>query len=145
MAETIVEMRNVCVSYDGYEVLRDVSLDVYTDDFIGIIGPNGGGKTTLVKSILGSVPHTGTITLSPELYSGGERHIGYLPQQSNFDRNFPITVADVVMSGLQSAKGFMHGYTRKDKAHALELPILPDARSARYREASCNAHFCAAQ
>lgn len=61
MAETIVEMRNVSVSYDGYEALRDVSLDVYADDFIGIIGPNGGGKTTLVKSILGSVPHTGPL------------------------------------------------------------------------------------
>ena len=52
----LVSMRNVSVSYDGYEALRNVNLDIADDDFIGIIGPNGGGKTTLVQAILGTVP-----------------------------------------------------------------------------------------
>ena len=72
----LVSMRNVSVSYDGYEALRNVNLDIADDDFIGIIGPNGGGKTTLVKAILGTVPYRGTITLAPELFQGKERLVG---------------------------------------------------------------------
>lgn len=117
----IISLRDVGVRYDDYAALEHVSLDIFDDDFLGIIGPNGGGKTTLIKSILGTVPHTGTITFSPELNIGGKRHIGYMPQQSDFDRNFPISVKEVVMSGLQSEKGFLHRYNRADKARALEL------------------------
>ena len=53
----LVTLRDVGVSYDGYEALAGVNLDIAPDDFLGIIGPNGGGKTTLVKAILGTVPH----------------------------------------------------------------------------------------
>lgn len=117
----IISLRDVGVRYDDYAALEHVSLDIFDDDFLGIIGPNGGGKTTLIKSILGIVPHSGMITFSPELNIGGKRHIGYMPQQSDFDRNFPISVKEVVMSGLQSEKGFLHRYNREDKARALEL------------------------
>ncbi len=118
---TIISLRDVGVCYDGCAALEHVSLDIFDDDFLGIIGPNGGGKTTLIKSILGTVPHTGTITFSPELNIGGKRHIGYMPQQSDFDRHFPISVREVVMSGLQSEKGFRHRYNHADKARAIEL------------------------
>ncbi len=118
---TLVSLRNVSVAYDGCKALEDVSLDVYDDDFVGIIGPNGGGKSTLVKSIVGAVPHTGEIVLAPELFAHGQRLIGYMPQQSDFDRKFPISVVELVMSGLQAQKGFSHRYTRADRAKALDL------------------------
>lgn len=123
---TLVSIRDVGVQYDGYTALEHVCLDIFDDDFIGIIGPNGGGKTTLVKSIIGTIPYSGTITHSPLLYSNGKRLIGYMPQQSEFDRKFPISVVDVVMSGLQAEKGFLHGYTRRDKALAMELLEMAD-------------------
>lgn len=59
----IVSIRNLSVSYDNIEALSDVNLDIYEDDFVGIIGPNGGGKSTLVKAIMGSLNHKGEISL----------------------------------------------------------------------------------
>ena len=118
---TLVSLRDVTVRYDDYVALDDVSLDIFDNDFVGIIGPNGGGKTTLVRTILGTTPHSGMVTLAPSLYVNGERRIGYLPQQSGFDRNFPISVMEVVMSGLQAAKGFRYRYTKSDRTRALEL------------------------
>ena len=101
MKTPLVSLRRVSVSYDGHDALKEVDLDIYPDDFLGIIGPNGGGKTTLVKAIVGTIPYRGTITYSPQLFRGKERLIGYMPQQSIFDRSFPISVLEVVMSGLQ--------------------------------------------
>ena len=62
----LVTLHHVGVAYDGYEALKNVDLTIAQDDFLGIIGPNGGGKTTLVKAILGTVPHTGEVVLAPE-------------------------------------------------------------------------------
>lgn len=117
----LVTLRDVGVRYDGYEALQQVDLEIADRDFLGVIGPNGGGKTTLVKAILGSVPHTGEIRLSPDLFRGNERLIGYLPQQSAFDRAFPISVAEVVLSGLQGRRGFFARYTRAERSKALAL------------------------
>ena len=86
------------------------------NDFIGIIGPNGGGKTTLLKAILGLVPIRGKIEFSPELQGG--KKIGYLPQISTGDHSFPLTVTDVVLSGLMLHKGFVPVMTAADKARA---------------------------
>ncbi len=121
MSRSIISLRNVSVAYDGEPVIRNASLEIFDDDFIGIIGPNGGGKTTLVKSILGLVSHKGEIALSPELYRNGRRLIGYMPQQSAFDRSFPISVEEVVMSGLQGEKGLFGRYTSKDRKRVAEL------------------------
>ena len=98
MKTPLVSLRRVSVSYDGHDALKEVDLDIYPDDFLGIIGPNGGGKTTLVKAIVGTIPYRGTISYSPQLFRGKERLIGYMPQQSIFDRSFPISVLEVVMS-----------------------------------------------
>ena len=114
-------MRDVSVAYDGYEAIQHVDLEIGDDDFLGVIGPNGGGKTTLVKAILGTVPHTGEICLAPELFRGKERLIGYMPQLSDFDREFPISVLEVVLSGLQGRRGFSSRYTKEDRARAMEL------------------------
>jgi zinc transport system ATP-binding protein len=115
MKEPLVSLRNVSAGYEGKEVLRDVSLDIYDGDFVGITGPNGGGKTTLVKVIMGLLPYSaGSVEYADSLNVNGTRRIGYLPQQSAFDRSFPISVLDVVTSGLQTEKGLLGRYTRAD-------------------------------
>ena len=118
---SIVSIKNVTVKYDSYTALESANLEIVEDDFIGIIGPNGGGKTTLIKSIIGAVSYSGEVTLSPTLFKDGKRLIGYLPQQTTFDKQFPISVIEVVLSGLQSQKGFSARYSLKDKDKALQL------------------------
>lgn len=117
----LLELHNVSVSYEGCEALHDVNLTIDSADFLGVIGPNGGGKTTLVKAILGAVPYTGKIDYAPELFDGRERLIGYMPQITEFDRAFPISVEEVVLSGLQGRRGFRHRYTKEDRAKARKL------------------------
>ena len=119
--ESIVSLKNITVKYDSTTALEGVSLDIYPNDFLGVIGPNGGGKTTLVKAILGTVPHSGEVSYSPTLFERGHRLIGYLPQLSEFDKSFPISVIEVVMSGLQAEKGFFSRYTKSDRAKAVQL------------------------
>ena len=103
----LVTLHNVNVRYDNCEALLHVDLTIADDDFLGVIGPNGGGKTSLIKAILGMVPYTGKITFAPELYRGKEQLIGYMPQITHFDRAFPISIAEVVRSGLQGRqRGF---------------------------------------
>ena len=118
---SIVSIKNVTVRYDSYTALESANLEILEDDFIGIIGPNGGGKTTLIQSIIGAVSYSGEVTLSPTLFKDGKRLIGYLPQQTTFDKQFPISVIEVVLSGLQSQKGFSTRYSQKDKDKALQL------------------------
>ncbi len=119
--EPLISLKNVSVQYESTTALEDVSLDIYPDDFLGIIGPNGGGKTTLVKAILGNIPHSGRVLYTPTLSERGHRLIGYLPQQSEFDRSFPVSVIEVVMSGLQAEKGLLKRYTANDRKRAMEL------------------------
>ena len=117
----LLTLHNVSVSYEGSEALHGVDLENSERDFLGVIGPNGGGKTTLVKAILGAVPYTGRIEFAPELFANGERLIGYMPQISEFDRAFPISVEEVVLSGLQGRRGFRRRYTKEDRKKVREL------------------------
>jgi zinc transport system ATP-binding protein len=116
MPKPLLELISVSVSYGEFTALENVVLKVMENDFIGIIGPNGGGKTTLLKAILGLVPIRGKIEFSPELQGG--KKIGYLPQISTGDHSFPLTVTDVVLSGLMLHKGFVPVMTAADKARA---------------------------
>lgn len=115
----LIKLNNVTAGYDNGIVLRDVSLTVSDQDFIGVIGPNGGGKTTLIKLILGLIkPISGTI----QRFDNQEgSFIGYLPQQSHIDRKFPIAVQDIVLSGMMSAGKGLSRYASKDKKQALDL------------------------
>lgn len=117
----IAELISVNAGYNGDRVLEDVNLEIFEDDFIGIIGPNGGGKTTLVKVILGLIkPFSGKI----KFYSNNHGHkneIGYLPQANFIDKKFPISVWDVVLSGLMKSKDIFRQVSKDDKNHALEL------------------------
>lgn len=117
----LLELKDVSVAYEDGEALHGVNLTIDSADFLGVIGPNGGGKTTLVKAILGAIPYSGQIDYAPELFDGTERLIGYMPQVTEFDRAFPISVSEVVLSGLQGRRGFRQRYTKADRAKALEL------------------------
>lgn len=117
----LVSLYDVSVRYDDFVALENVNLDIFEDDFLGIIGPNGGGKTTLVSAIVGTLPHSGRIDLSPALFDGSKRLIGYMPQQVCFDRAFPISVRETILSGLQSEHGFLSRYTKRDRMKVDEL------------------------
>lgn len=117
----LVTLHHMGVHYDRHEALHDVNLEISADDFLGVIGPNGGGKTTLVRAILGLIPHTGEIRFAPELMHDRERLIGYMPQISGFDRTFPISIEECVLSGLQGRKGLWGRYTKNDRMKARQL------------------------
>ena len=98
--DPLIKIVNLTVGYDKTPVLKGVNLEIFEHDFLGVIGPNGGGKTTLLKAILGLLkPTEGKIEFRNDI-KGKKKPIGYLPQVRHIDRKFPITVFDVVKSGL---------------------------------------------
>ncbi len=113
----LFEMNSISASYGSSIILKDVNLKVVENDFIGVIGPNGGGKTTLLKLILGLLkPVSGKIIFNNELLSA--KRIGYLPQISTGDINYPVSVKDIVLSGLMIQKGLVSRMSGSDKKKA---------------------------
>jgi zinc transport system ATP-binding protein len=135
----LLEARNITFGYDRDVVLEDVSLTIQPRDFLAIIGPNGGGKTTLVKVLLGLLkPCSGEVVFHP---SNGHRkaRLGYVPQFSTFDKNFPLRVGDVVLMGRLGTRGLLRPYTRQDREDAdrvLAQLGLADLARAHVREIS---------
>lgn len=116
----IFEFISVSAGYDDEIVLKDVNFTVGDNDFVGVIGPNGGGKTTLLKLILGELkPKRGAIEYFKR--EPNEVLFGYLPQVIGIDKKFPISVMEVVLSGLLGRKGIMGRYTGHDKRMSLNL------------------------
>lgn len=112
-AGNVLEIKDLVVGYDAHPILDGVSLTVESHDFVGVIGPNGGGKTTLLKAIVGLLkPYSGTISF------GTDKPLGYLPQLNQQDRLFPISVEEVVLSGLFGRRGVLGRYTSSDRADA---------------------------
>ncbi len=127
---TALKIENLTVNYGGNIVLSDIQLNVEDGEYLGIIGPNGGGKTTLLKAILGLVqPAAGMISVYGASRYGGTGvqdlrgvRIGYVPQVSEFDREFPITVHEVVLTGkLSGSISLFHRYTPSDRKYADEM------------------------
>lgn len=114
MPNPLIQITNLSAGYDRKIVLNQVNLTVYERDFLGIIGPNGGGKTTLVKTILGlHRPLKGTIRFYKDGNEVPEITMGYLPQYNSIDKKFPISVYEVVLSGLSRQKSLSAKYTEK--------------------------------
>jgi zinc transport system ATP-binding protein len=120
MSVCLLEMSSLSVAYGSNTALQDADLKVYNNDFIGVIGPNGGGKTTLLKVILGLVePFKGELVFNQQLLDRNK--IGYLPQMSTGDNNFPVTVKDVILSGLMMQKGVTSRMSLSDKKRASQV------------------------
>lgn len=118
--DKIIEINNLSVSFNGVRVLDDINLTVFDRDFLGIIGPNGGGKTTLLRTLLGLIePDNGTISIMGQPLKQNRHFISYVPQFATFDRAFPISVWEVVMMGrIGQKKG--RSYSKQDQIIALE-------------------------
>ncbi len=114
----LLEIKNLSAGYDGNVVLENVSMEVFSGDFIGVIGPNGGGKTTLIKTMLGLIkPISGELIMHIS-----KTHVGYLPQVNQIDKRFPISVFDVVRSGKANTalfSSFHKNAEEKEKAESL--------------------------
>ena len=121
----IVSLKHVYVIYDRYIALDDINLHLKRCDFLGIIGPNGGGKTTLLKTLVGLIkPSRGKILIDDKSPFKARSSIGYVPQVSTFDYQYPIDVWDVVLMGRLSKTGMFKRYNSIDKeksADALNL------------------------
>lgn len=122
---TVIRLSSVAVGYDRRKVFTDLSLDIDRGDFIAVTGPNGGGKTTLLRIILRLLrPSSGTVSyLSPTGAPCPGLSIGYLPQKSSVDSRFPITVREVIRLGLMgpSAPAGDHEARVDDMIRRLEL------------------------
>ncbi|NLV91359.1 MAG: ABC transporter ATP-binding protein [Firmicutes bacterium] len=114
--QPVLEFDRVSFDYGAVPVLRDVSFSVEPRDFIGIIGPNGGGKTTLIKLALGLLtPAQGSIRVLGTRPDLARSRIGYVPQAMDFDRDFPISVLDLVLMGRLSRRSLIGRYRPEDK------------------------------
>lgn len=121
----LVEIKGLSAGYHGKTVLHDANLTIHPHDFLGIIGPNGGGKTTLLKCVLGLIqPQRGEILFhSTDNHGTGNRklRLGYLPQYSHIDRKFPITVWDTVLSGLIAEARLFSRWSGEQKEKARQV------------------------
>lgn len=114
----LVEVRDVTFGYGQEVVLDHVNLDIQTSDFLAVIGPNGGGKTTLLKVMLGLLrPWSGEVVWN--LPAGDSRgRLGYVPQFSTFDKDFPLRIQDMVLMGRLGRRSLLRPYGREDRAAA---------------------------
>jgi len=118
----VIIFENVTIAYYGRPALESVNLEVRRGEFLGIIGPNGGGKTTLLRTILGLLrPTAGKVIVLGQSPEQARSRIGYVPQTSIFERHFPIDVWDVVMMGRLSRLGMFKRPSDSDRAKVKEV------------------------
>ncbi|NYB52979.1 MAG: ABC transporter ATP-binding protein [Methanobacteriaceae archaeon] len=120
MVLNAVEIENVTLAFNKQPVLLDINLSIVENDFLAIIGPNGGGKSTLLKIILGLVkPDQGRVRVFGHKPGNPANPVGYLPQHVSFDPEFPINVFETVLSGRY--RGVMKNYTKEDREKVLNV------------------------
>ncbi|MCL2305869.1 MAG: ABC transporter ATP-binding protein [Planctomycetaceae bacterium] len=136
----VVEFQSVSFAYEQQLVLENVSLSIQRGDFASIVGPNGGGKTTMLKLMLGLLtPKSGTVLLFGETPKRTRNRVGYTPQFLQVDYCFPVSVFDVVLMGRLQEGGQKFRYDKADKTaaeQALETMRLADAKNAPFRSLS---------
>ena len=117
----VIEMSGVWFGYDATPVVEDVNLTIARGDFACLVGRNGGGKTTLLRLALGLLtPQRGTVTVLGTTPAAARRRIGYMPQRTQLDPQFPVTVRDVVLMGRLGHGWKIGGFSTADRAAALE-------------------------
>lgn len=118
---SIIQVAGVAFAYESDTILKDVNFQVKEGEFIGIIGPNGGGKTTLLKLVMGFLkPKQGSITVFNKTPRMGSAQLAYVPQGLRFDRQFPISVIELVLSGRLSRLPWHGQYSQEDQQAAEE-------------------------
>jgi zinc transport system ATP-binding protein len=121
LSDPIIQIADLDFAYNGQRVLEDVNLEVWEGDFIAMIGPNGGGKTTLLRLMLGLLkPERGRIRVMGEPATRVSHHIGYVPQDVHINRSFPITAMDVVLMGKLAPGKRWSKNAQQDRRDALE-------------------------
>ena len=133
----LITCNHVDFGYENHDAVVDLTMEVDSGDYLCVVGENGSGKSTLMKGLLGLIkPTAGTLTVAEELKKTG---IGYLPQQTKAQKDFPATVTEVVRSGFLSSRGMRFFYTPKEKSTALmhmgKLGVL-ELKDRCYRELS---------
>lgn len=119
--ETVIAAVGLGFSYHDLSVLEDVTLEVQRGEFLGLVGPNAGGKSTLLKLILGLLnPTVGSLRVLGDSPRRACRRIGYVPQYPLFPRDFPITVADAVLMGRLGTRALMLNYTSSDRMRMIQ-------------------------
>lgn len=123
---TLIELQNLSLGYNNHVVLKNLNLTIDANDFICVVGPNGSGKSTLVQGILGLIkPMQGKVIY----HNLKQNFIGYMPQETRVDANFPASVFEIVLSGTLNQLKFKSFYTQKEKQRALKsLKILGIAK-----------------
>jgi zinc transport system ATP-binding protein len=122
MRTTVIDIRDLCFRFNGAPVLHHVDLAVHEGDFLAVIGPNGGGKTTLLKLMLGLLtPASGSIRIFDRPPQAVSHRIGYVPQDVNINTRFPVSVLDVVLMGRLRPGRSLLRHTAADRARAAEM------------------------
>ena len=116
-----LEIKNLHVSYQDTDALRNITLSIGTGKIVGIVGPNGAGKSTLIKAVLGLIPiDSGSIEIYGQTLNEMRKRVAYVPQRTNIDWNFPIIVKKTVLLGTYPQLGILKRPKRKDKEWAME-------------------------
>ena len=122
MKKDAITFNNVSFNYNDIPILESVNLEIKCSDFIGVIGPNGGGKTTLLKLMTGLLkPTYGSVKVLEKNPKDSLSHIGYVPQYSNIDKNFPITLEELILLGSLSKASIFGKYPKEIKEKAKYL------------------------